>query len=335
MIELAQSLDCWPPHLFSDPSGHLLKSLAQVVDYPVADSDRAIDLLASLRQRLVSWLPEETPGEEGPLRELYMKGDYQRVTKLFVSREGQASVEDQDVAYWSFVHWSNQLYQRALRAGDDEAVQLFEEIATNCAQALAIRKDGYEVLNNWGLILMEQARRSNDEDAPRLYAAAQEKYAAALEVRPDLPETLTNWGSLLSDRAMRSGDKEAFPLFAAAAEKFDRALRIKPDHPQAWYNWGNLYLRQAKRSSGEERSRLLDAAAEKLKSAAKIDLTLTYNLACLAALRGQEEQCREYLVNAENHHTLPSVEHLKSDVDLDSMRDKAWFKELLARQQRS
>ena len=52
MIELAQSLDCWPPSLFSDPLGHLLEELQPVVSYPVVRSDSAVDLLGDLRRKL-------------------------------------------------------------------------------------------------------------------------------------------------------------------------------------------------------------------------------------------------------------------------------------------
>jgi hypothetical protein len=48
MIELAQSLGCWPPNLFANPLGHLLDQLSPVVAYPVMDSESAIDLLRDL-----------------------------------------------------------------------------------------------------------------------------------------------------------------------------------------------------------------------------------------------------------------------------------------------
>jgi hypothetical protein len=55
-----------------------------------------------------------------------------------------------------------------------------------------------------------------------------------------------------------------------------------------------------------------------------------YNRACLAAILGDEKGCRERLLRAKEFGTLPKVEHLKSDPDLETMRDKPWFKELIS-----
>ena len=98
-------------------------------------------------------------------------------------------------------------------------------------------------------------------------------------------------------------------------------------------NWGNLLFEQAKRAGGDEAARLFAAAGEKLAASAKIDSTDTYNLACIAALQGNEINCRHNLENAENHGALPDIEHLIADTDLDAMRNRTWFQELLRRQE--
>jgi Tfp pilus assembly protein PilF len=380
MIELAQSLGCWPPHLFSDPLGHLLRGLGPVIPYPTSSPGGEIDLLGNLRRKLQSLQQKQTEDETKriSLKELYMKGDYEAATRLFSSWPDRAllSAEDREIAYWSFVTWGDLLLEQAERASGEAASRLFVAAGEKYASALAIKPDGHEALNSWGTLLSQQAERASGEEASRLFAAASEKYAAALAIepdqhealnnwgnlllaqakrasgeeasrlfalagekyaaalaiKPDKQEALSNWGALLSEQAERASGEKASRLFAAAGEKYAAALAIKPDDHEALNNWGNLLLEQAKRASGGEASRLFAVAEEKLKASMKIDSSMTYNLACLAAIRGNELQCRGYLENAEKQMTLPDFEHLVADSDLETIRDKSWFQELLARQ---
>ena len=513
MIDLAQELKCWPPHLFSDPSGHLLDSLKLVVDYPVKKSDGSVDVLVALRRKLESW-QTQSEGEQKTtiLQELYMKGDYQGATELFASVTDKASIaeEDRTMAYWSFVEWGNLLFDQARSAKGDEAGRLFDEAAGKYEHATGIRDKHHEALNNWGNVLFEQARRgrgdearllvqagekyaaalasspdfhealngegnvlfeqaklatgeqasgllgeavkkydaalaikpdfsnalngvgnvlfelakrgsgaeasrmfalaadkyktawetkpdshdalsnwgnvlteqgllASGEEAARLFATANEKFAAALAIKPDSDDALNTWGSLLFEQAKRASGDEAARLFAAASDKYRAALDIRPEKYEAlnnlgnlhfergkraqgaeasqlfaeaanqyaaaqaarpakyeaYYNWGSLLAEQARRADGKERFALFGQAAAKLEEAAKIDPSKTYNLACLAALGSDEERCRTHLENAEKHKSLPSRAHLMTDKDLDSVRDKPWFKEFLARQQGS
>jgi hypothetical protein len=54
------------------------------------------------------------------------------------------------------------------------------------------------------------------------------------------------------------------------------------------------------------------------------------NLACIAALRGQPKECRQWLERSLAAGRLPSRQHLASDDDLQSVRDEAWFQEVLS-----
>ncbi len=104
-----------------------------------------------------------------------------------------------------------------------------------------------------------------------------------------------------------------------------------PDSHEAFNNWGSLLSEQARRASGEERSLLLAAAASKLERAMQINSAHSFNLACLRALQSDETGCRVALENAEKHGTLPSLDHLMVDGDLDSVRETQWFKGLIER----
>lgn len=267
MIELAQSLGCWPPSLFSNPLGHLLDELEPVVSYPLMNSENAIDLLADLKRKLESWqsILALEDGQTGSLQEMFMKGDYAGVIARFSSRIDRSSVSDEDreIVAWSSIMLGNSLAEQAELAQGEESVALFAAADERYAAALAVRPDKPEALNNWGNSLLEQARRASGEKMATMFAAASEKYAAALAIRPHDHEALYNWANTLSEQACLSSGEKAFSLFAAADEKYASALAIKPDKHEAVYNWGNSLLAQARRAGAEGAAAFFAAADEK------------------------------------------------------------------------
>ena len=51
---------------------------------------------------------------------------------------------------------------------------------------------------------------------------------------------------------------------------------------------------------------------------------------CASARLGGEEECRKWLERPRDLADLPSRKHMETDPDLDRVRDKDWFKEILA-----
>jgi tetratricopeptide (TPR) repeat protein len=130
---------------------------------------------------------------------------------------------------------------------------------------------------------------------------------------------------------LKSGDeKETF--LNKACEAYARATEINPNTYEAFYSWGGALLDQAKLKSGDDVNQVLDLAEEKLTMALNGAPTDgSYNLACLHALRGQEEACKEWLEKTYKAGELPPCDHITIDIDLDSMREKPWFKEFLVK----
>jgi tetratricopeptide (TPR) repeat protein len=293
MIELAQSLGCWPPNLFSNPLGHLLEELRPVVSYPATDSDSSIDLLSDLRQKLDTWQHDLIEkGQSNLLRSLYMKGEFEKAAELFLSRSDRdaASKSDKDIAASSILRIGNLQFQKATT--------------------------------------------SNREEAAALMLEAEKNFNTALRIKPDMLDALLNLGNVAFWRARQLSGLEAIPFFESAKETYRTALTINPTYESALYNWGSLLIQWSTRVDGDSAKRLRVEANEKLTAALKINPTKTYNLACLAALDGSEQKCRRYLEIALQNGTLPENEHLSADADLDSMKDKPWFKALLAQQRR-
>ena len=130
---------------------------------------------------------------------------------------------------------------------------------------------------------------------------------------------------------MRAPVETAVSLFEQAVEKYAEALAIKPDYHEALTNWGAVLLYWAQQVSREEADRLLDEAEKKLLAVeALVEGFGAYNMACLSALRGEDEEARSWLEKSRELGHLPSLEHLRQDPDLDNIRDQPWFEAFLA-----
>ncbi|WP_165742046.1 TPR end-of-group domain-containing protein [Candidatus Thiosymbion oneisti] len=227
-------------------------------------------------------------------------------------------------------NWGIVLSKQAKTKSGAEADRLFAAAIEKYQAALAIEPDDHWALYNWGTALSEQAGTKRGAEADELFAAAGEKYRAALAIKPDKYEALCNWGSALSEQAETKTGAEADGLFAAAVEKYQAALAIKPDKHEALNNWGSALLDQAGTKRGAEAEGLYRAAAEKLSRAeALAPGYAAYNLACLAALQGQEAEALSWLLKAREAGILPDRAHLEQDPDLDGIRNSDRFQAFL------
>jgi Tfp pilus assembly protein PilF len=230
----------------------------------------------------------------------------------------------------AFNNWGAALADQAKAKTGEEAEALLKLAGEKYQEALKIKPDMHGALNNWGLTLADQAKAKTGEEAEALLKLAGEKYQEALKIKPDMHEALNNWGAALTHQAKAKTGDEADSLFQLAGEKFQEALKIKPDKHEALNNWVSALLYQVRTKVGEEADTLFDLAMTKLLEAEKIKPgSGSYNLACWHALRGDEQGCREWLEKGKEYGELPDRAHILSDTDLESVRDKDWFKMLV------
>lgn len=71
-----------------------------------------------------------------------------------------------------------------------ESDRLFAEAENKFAEALALKVDFCEALNNWGVMLYKQAQMATGVSSDRLLVLACEKYSAALDVDPNSHDVL-------------------------------------------------------------------------------------------------------------------------------------------------
>jgi Plant specific mitochondrial import receptor subunit TOM20. len=228
-------------------------------------------------------------------------------------------------------NWGTALLFQARTKNGDAADALFQAAGERYAQALAIKPDMHEALLNWGAALGYQAQTKSGEAADALFHAAGERYAQALAIKPSMHEALHSWANALSGQAKTKSGEAADALFEAASEKYAEALSIKPDLHKALSNWGGNYLAWSLQKDPSEAAAMLLQAEEKLLAGEAVAPgSASYNLACVAARRGDAPACENWLRRARDFGVLPDQEHLLADPDLASIRDQEWFQAFLA-----
>jgi hypothetical protein len=116
-------------------------------------------------------------------------------------------------------------------------------------------------------------------------------------------------------------------LYRASIAKYEEALAFQPNFYEALWNLTAdiLYLFQL-----TPNETLIVQAEAVAKAAQAIDGKGSYNVACVLALKGEENNCREQLLRCKTDGTLPDAQHLAADKDMEVYRERDWFKALLA-----
>lgn len=329
-IELSGRLGCFPPALVSKPFSHLESCLSMLTEFPLTDTDQK-DVMADAMAKIAKAKKELEDVQDiaADATRLFMEGKYEEVLQFESSIGDNPGIED--TVAWAYIGLGNRLSNQARTKSNSEADRLFDLAGQKYDAALKIKPDRHEALYNWGNALADQAMTKSGSDADRLFDLAGQKYDAALKIKPDKHVALNNWGVALDDQARAKPGPDADRLFDLARKKYDAALAIKPDFYEALNNWGISFCDQAKTKSGSDAEKLYERAVKKLMKCEEIQGGLaTYNLACVEALRGNEDECRSWLFKSKESGGLPDPDHLRTDTDFISVRDKQWFKDLLA-----
>lgn len=182
-------------------------------------------------------------------------------------------------------------------------------------------------------ILSDKATEKTGEEADNLYQQAYEKYAAALEVDPREFDALYNWGIALADQARTKSGEEADKLFEEAFAKYQAALFIEPQDYEVLHNWGVALIDQGQLKGGEDAENLYAQAEERLKEANSFGSDYSaYVLASLAAMRGKEDECKEWLTAALESGDLAEIvdkETMEEDPAFENVKGCDWFKDIL------
>jgi NAD-dependent SIR2 family protein deacetylase/Tfp pilus assembly protein PilF len=299
-VMLARELRCFPPEFVEKPFSSLKEQLETLTDF--------VD-------------PEPDP-ERGSL-EILKKANEDIGKAISIFEEGKTdNKEDKDSS-------TIKSAMSAYMAGD------YERVCNLVSDTLAKENEQMAEIKAWSMIFIgnkkrNQANEKQGVEADRLYKEAGEKYEQAQKIKPDIHQAPNDWGIALSQQAERKEGIEADRLFTEACEKYEQALKIKPDMYHVINNWGLSLIARTKKKEGIEADRLLNDAEEKFQKTEKIEEGKgAYNLACIYAIRRNEEDCKKWLELSRDKGALPNRKHIEEDEDLEFVRDKKWFKDIL------
>lgn len=178
------------------------------------------------------------------------------------------------------------------------------------------------------------ARTSEGNKADNLFNSAYQGYAEIVGENTFLSETLYHWGFALFNQAKTKTGDEAEQIFQDAFDKFCFAFLANPESLKPAIDWGAALMALASMKQVSADDHLYDLAIEKFMMAEKIFRgSASYNLACIYAMRGLDEQCREALEASRDSSSLPEVEDILNDADLANVKQSEWFTEFIASQQ--
>ncbi|NJB66422.1 cellobiose-specific phosphotransferase system component IIA [Desulfobaculum xiamenense] len=237
----------------------------------------------------------------------------------------------------AYFNWGNALMDWAKLSTDkNEQTERFKSACGKFKEATTHRPDFAEAFSNWGTTLADWAKLSTGKEQAERFALACKKYETATRLLSNFAEAFFNWGAALANWATVSPAEKQAERFALACEKYKAATTHRPNCAEAFSNWGNALANWAKLSTiEEERQRLFDEVEQRLAQAEAITPGMgAYNRACVAAMRGQGEDCRRWLERNFELKATPPAERLATDSDLDSVRGEQWFKDLVAKRRR-
>ena len=260
------------------------------------------------------------------------------------------------------------LWDRAHLMGGQPGLELLERLCDECERLLILHSGDAALLSFWGNALESLGNRAPMPEADRLYAAAEEKYSAALAIKTGDAAIQCSLASVLWRRSRRHSGDEARGLLARAWRWIEAAVTTNPSDARArslraWLLFGRSRLEQspdvdrllaqaatqfaehsehpqaagliswaqAQRARPDDATRLLETARQKLMEAESREPgSAAYNLACVCAQLGDDDACREWLQRSGEPGVLVSREQMSVEEELAAVRDRPWFRELLA-----
>lgn len=176
----------------------------------------------------------------------------------------------------------------------------------------------------------KEARKSEGNKADYLFKKVYEDYADIVHDDPLRAEALYFWGHALLHQAKTKTSEEALALYRDAIMKFAFCLTLEPNYLAAAIDGGVCYMDMARLEGAAKNSELYAKAQQEFERANSIQAgAASYNLACIHALRGENEACLKALENSRDKGSLPDTQDIVNDPDMAGVQNQDWFIEFL------
>jgi len=176
----------------------------------------------------------------------------------------------------------------------------------------------------------KEARKSEGSKAEYLFKKVYEDYADIVHDDPLRAEALYNWGNALFLQANTKTGEESLALYRDAILKFAFCLTLDPNYLAAAIDGGVCYMDMARLQNAAKNSELYVKAQHEFERANSIQAgAASYNLACIHALRGENDACLKALETSRDKGYLPETQSIVNDPDMAGVQNQAWFVEFL------
>ncbi|NOQ16809.1 MAG: hypothetical protein GQ581_07095 [Methyloprofundus sp.] len=176
------------------------------------------------------------------------------------------------------------------------------------------------------------ARAATDAaQADKLFAEAIAVYGSIASDNAAFKDALYNWGVTLLHMARLKAGAEAIAMYEDAGKRFSYCLVAKEDYLAAALDWSAALMELAPLQDESEREATYALAKEKMTIANGIqEGVASYNLACLHAVHGDFDACKESLEAALAYGNLPEEDDIINDADMQVAKTQVWFDGFIA-----
>jgi tetratricopeptide (TPR) repeat protein len=179
---------------------------------------------------------------------------------------------------------------------------------------------------NTAIRQVASARTQAGNAADALFNQAYQGFSTAIHKNLLISDALYQWGFALLHQAKTKTGNDAIKLYSEAIEKFSFCRVIDPDYLGAAIDGGVAFMELARLKQVEVYDKLYSQAKESFEVANRIQQgSASYNLACFYSLFKDEEYCLAALQTAREHGSLPSIEDMTHDPDLQNVVNSDWF----------
>ena len=175
---------------------------------------------------------------------------------------------------------------------------------------------------------LTSARKSDGSKSDYMYEAANKMFEEVAGDDTYGPEAQYHWGFSLYNQAKTKTGEEAEALLVQACEKFSASVETGEQSIKPLIDWGVTQMAIAELRTADRNDALYDEAIEKFQKAEELIFgSASYNLACIYAIRHDEEACKQALEDARDNGSLPTESEVLGDPDLDNIKETQWFKD--------
>lgn len=342
LVLIAKELECFPPELFSNPYAFLNKQLDFIQPYPLEDG---LDVLANLsyylkeqaNKPLINTLytafihkyPDFESTQDLNAKELNeIMWAYNKQALIFLKNKYHTEA----INLWNKALNIDPNHMWCLLNLCSSLIELNQENIDNSNHLLLADKYSLQALNTYPNNNHVKVVRAQVTLSIGIANSDRNKFIEAIKIFEEVKASqhsetwyYSDFGIALSELAKLDRDQDTFHRSFSV---YDECIKNEIDNIQTYENYISSIFDYLHIEYDEE---LLNKSFELIKTVLIHKPNDTYNLACYYAIKNEVVQCTNYLLHAEQHNTLPDLQHLSQDQDLDSIRNEPWFIELLDR----